>query len=251
VVALDHTFVLGLAQGWERPSETLEKIVAGRPDALLTNYGVIKQFNSMLPPDVGLILRLDGGAPYGEEWNKYTEWRLLHTVDAAVRIGAHGVICMFFLGSVCELETLKIASRVAEEATAAGMPITIEALPIPGRSVPDPFDARLVASAARIAAETGADMIKTVYPRDPHSFRQVTDTCPVPVLIAGGDLVGTDRDLLAMVHGALSAGGKGAFVGRNIWQHSEPTRAIRALMKIMHEGAGVDEALDEFAAVTA
>lgn len=251
IVALDHTFPMGIAPGWEHPAETLEKLVAGGPDAILTHYGVIKQFSSLLAPEMGLIVRLDGGAPYGEEWNKYTEWRLLHTVEGAEKLGAHGVICNFLMGSpTCELASLQIAARVAEEAAAAGMAFTVEAFPIPGESIKDEYDVEVVARCSRLGAEIGADMIKTLYPRTRAAFEHVTATCPVPVLIAGGDPA-ADRDLLTMMSDSLDAGGKGGFVGRNIWQHGDPTRIIRALRKVMHEGASVEVALEELDEVVA
>jgi len=75
--------------------------------------------------------------------------------------------------------------------------------------------------------------------------REVVKGCPVPVVIAGGPKMNTDRDVLEMVKGAVEAGGAGTSIGRNIFQHKNPTKMVRAIAKIVHEGYDVDEAMKE------
>jgi fructose-bisphosphate aldolase, class I len=75
------------------------------------------------------------------------------------------------------------------------------------------------------------------------SFREVVLGCPVPVVIAGGPKMNSDRDILEMVKGAVEAGGSGVSMGRNIFQHRQPSRMVGAITLIVHENAGVDEAL--------
>jgi len=235
VVALDHTLVLGIAPGWERPQVTLEKIMEGRPDAILTTFGIVKQFRSILSPDIGIILRIDGGSPLYEEWGKYSEWKLLYTIDDAVRLGVDGVICMGFFHTPCELRTVEIMCRVAAEAMAAGLVFVVEALPLPERGIEDSRTAEVVATVARLGAEYGADMIKTFYTGSPESFRQVTSCCPVPVLVAGGPKSESEHAVFEAIAGAIEGGAAGAFVGRNVWQHDDPARMIRALSQIIHD----------------
>ena len=55
----------------------------------------------------------------------------------------------------------------------------------------------------------------------------------------------TDQDVLEVVKGMIDAGGNGVAFGRNIWQHKDPTAMIRALSKIIHEGASVERASKE------
>jgi len=55
----------------------------------------------------------------------------------------------------------------------------------------------------------------------------------------------TDRDVLETAYGMLEGGGAGLFFGRNVWQHQNPAAMTRALSKILHEGASVDDALEE------
>ena len=62
-------------------------------------------------------------------------------------------------------------------------------------------------------------------------------------MIAGGPKMGSDRAILEMVEGAMEAGAAGVSIGRNVFQHQNPTRIVAALSMIVHENAMVDQAL--------
>ena len=107
------------------------------------------------------------------------------------------------------------------------------------------LDADEVAVAVRVAAEAGADVIKTAYPGTVEGFRKVVSVSPVPVVILGGAKTKDERDLLTMVKDAIDAGGAGVAMGRNIWKYSDPAKIVRAITGIIHDGKTVDEALEE------
>jgi len=65
----------------------------------------------------------------------------------------------------------------------------------------------------------------------------------VPVVIAGGARMDTDKDILDMVAGALQAGAAGVSIGRNAFQHEKPDKIVAALSKMVHNNAGVEEAI--------
>ena len=73
--------------------------------------------------------------------------------------------------------------------------------------------------------------------------------CPVPVVIAGGPKMNSDRDILEMVQGSIAAGGAGVSIGRNVFQHRNPSRMVGAISMIVNENSGVDEALSFLKAV--
>ena len=106
-----------------------------------------------------------------------------------------------------------------------------------------PTLAEAIATASRIGAEYGGDFIKTYYSGDPLSFRKVTETCPVPVVVAGGEKMKTPQDVLRVTRGIMDGGGKGIAFGRNIWQHEDPEAMVRALAKIIHEDSSLEEAM--------
>ena len=74
-------------------------------------------------------------------------------------------------------------------------------------------------------------------------FEKVTESCPVPVAIAGGPKCDTGEDTLAMIRGALDGGAAGIVMGRNIWQSSKPVQMIRAVRSMIHENVGMESAV--------
>jgi len=111
-----------------------------------------------------------------------------------------------------------------------------------GAKIKSEYDVQHVKHAARVGAELGADIVKVNYTGSPQSFEEVTRGCPVPVVIAGGEKLESDGDILAMVEGAMKAGAAGVSIGRNVFQHASPTRMIAAISMIVHEGAAAKTA---------
>jgi DhnA family fructose-bisphosphate aldolase class Ia len=203
----------------------------------------VKRYAEQLIGRLPVFLRLDGGpSNLREDWLKYTEWSLLHTVEDARALGVDGVCVMCFVGGAVELRTMEIVARVAGECDADGLPVMVEALPsLDAPRIPDP--AAAMAAAARIAFEHGADLVKTYYTGTPESFRHVTSNCPVPTLIAGGSKMDTIEAALEVVHGAMAGGAKGIVFGRNIWQSNHPAGVMAALRAVIHDNADVATAL--------
>lgn len=104
------------------------------------------------------------------------------------------------------------------------------------------YDVKYVKHAARVGAELGADIVKVNYTGSPESFREVTGGCPVPVVIAGGEKVESDDDLLGMVAGALESGAKGVSIGRNAFQHEHPAAVVKAISGMVHGAISAAEA---------
>ncbi len=235
IVAMDHARTHGVIEGLEDPGDLLETVITAGADGIMTTFGVMKRYRTLIADRVPVILRLDGGPSlYNQDWLAYTEWDLLHSVEDALKLGASGVVLMTFIGIPVELQTFRLVARVASECMDAHLPLMVEALPCPSERIPDPKDPRVMASAARLAFEHGADFIKTYYTGTPDGFRMVVEHCPVPTLIAGGPRMDTLDDTLRVVRGAMDAGAAGVVFGRNIWQSGDTTGAVHALRRIIH-----------------
>ena len=244
VVAMDHAYIFGPIKGLEKPRKIIEDVIEGGADAILTTYGVVKRFYELMKGRVGIVLRLDGGgSKYTlEDFGKAERWNLLYEVEDAVKLGADAVITTILPGAPCEAEALKILAKLASDCEGWGIPLAAEIIPVGRLPASDP---EVIASAARIGAEYGADMIKTNYTGAAETFRKVVETCPIPVLIAGGSRMETDAQVLETVKGVIEAGGAGVFFGRNVFQSENPRGMVRALRKIIHENSSVEEALME------
>ena len=248
VVAMDHARMLGVVEGLEDPGRILEEVIAAGADGVMTSYGVIKRYHDNLIGRLPTFLRLDGGpSSYREDWLKYTEWSLLHTVEDARALGVDGVCVMCFLGGDVELRTFEIVARVARECRGDDLSLMVEALPcIDTPRIREPLAPEAMASAARIAFEHGADIVKTYYTGTAEGFRKVTENCPAPVLIAGGAKMETLEAALSVVQGAMQGGAKGVVFGRNIWQNPNVRGVMASLRAIIHEGATVEQAMAKY-----
>ena len=245
VIAMDHGRAMGAIAGLEDPGQVIDAMIAAGADAIMTSYGVIKRYRERLIGQIPTILRLDGGpSHYREDWLKYTEWSLLHTVEDARALGVDGVCTMVFMGAAVELDTLEITAEVAGACADDGLPLMVEALPCPCERIPDPTDAGAMASACRIGFEHGADVLKTYATGGAESFARVAASCPAPVLIAGGPRMDSERAALQVVRDTLDAGGRGVVFGRNIWQSPDPAKMVAALRHLIHGDGAVDEAAD-------
>ena len=100
-------------------------------------------------------------------------------------------------------------------------------------------DARYLSLCCRIAAELGAKVVKTYWCEN---FDKVTNSCPVPVVIAGGPKTETDFEVLEFVADGMQRGAIGVNLGRNIWQNAHPVPMIKAIRAIIHENASAKEA---------
>ena len=157
--------------------------------------------------------------------------RLVATVDEALRLGCDGVSIHLNVGSLTEARQLEDAGRVATACAEWGVPLVTMAYPR-GPKVTNPHDPKLVAHAARLACELGADAVKVPYTGSTATFREVVQGCPVPVLVAGGPQKGDFDAFLADLKGARAAGARGCSVGRNVFQHRDPKAAVAAVAGI-------------------
>jgi class I fructose-bisphosphate aldolase len=135
------------------------------------------------------------------------------------------------------LNDLGYVGRVALE---WGMPL-LAMMYTRGPKVKNEYDMKLVKHAARVGAELGADIVKVVYTGSPESFREVVEGCFVPIVIAGGEKMGNDEDIVEMVKGAMAAGAAGVSIGRNVFQHKNPEKIVQTISRIVHNSSEIEE----------
>jgi fructose-bisphosphate aldolase/2-amino-3,7-dideoxy-D-threo-hept-6-ulosonate synthase len=136
---------------------------------------------------------------------------------------------------------LQTLGKVAEECEQFGMPLLAMMYPR-GPRITSEHAPEVVSHAARIGAELGADIIKTNYTGNIETFRTVTETCPIPVVIAGGPKCRSLIEVLQTTFDALQAGAAGLSIGRNVFQCDDPTKITKALSSIVHQSASVAQA---------
>ena len=143
-----------------------------------------------------------------------------------------------FIGSPHEKETLLGLSNLVNDAEEYGIPVL--AVTAVGKDMVR--DARYLSLCCRIAAELGAHFVKTYYCEE---FEKVIESCPVPVVIAGGKKT-PELDALNLAHQAVSRGATGVDMGRNIFQSEAPVAMIKAVRAVVHKRKTPEEAFELF-----
>jgi fructose-bisphosphate aldolase/2-amino-3,7-dideoxy-D-threo-hept-6-ulosonate synthase len=240
VVPMDHGVTSGPIYGLTDMKRAVNAIAEGGANAVLVHKGVVIAGHRGYGKDIGLILHLSASTSLGPDpLNKV----MIATVEEAIRLGADAVSMHVNVGAESEgamLEELGETAMVCEE---WGMPLLAMMYPR-GKKVKSEHEAEVVKHVARVGAELGADIIKTNYTGDPDSFKDVIRSCPVPVIIAGGPKANTDAEVLKMVEDAVAAGAAGVSIGRNVFQHENPTDMTIAISKVVHEGISGEEAME-------
>jgi fructose-bisphosphate aldolase/2-amino-3,7-dideoxy-D-threo-hept-6-ulosonate synthase len=239
IVPMDHGVTNGPMAGLIDMGRTVELVAEGGANAVLGHLGLALHGHRQHGPDVGLILHLSGSTSLSPDPNEKV---LVNTVANALKMGADGVSLHVNIGADSEARMLQDLGRTAVECMEWGMPLLAMMYPR-GAKIRNEHAVEHVSLAARVAAELGADIVKTVYTGDPDSFRTVTRGCPVPVVVAGGSKT-DERATLELIAGAMAGGAAGISIGRNAFQHPAPDRFVRAAAAIVHEGRTVDEALE-------
>jgi putative autoinducer-2 (AI-2) aldolase len=235
MLAVDHGYFLGPTSRLEVPRKTIMPL-APYADAIMLTRGVLR---SSVDPTIcnSVVLRVSGGTSIvGEDLSNEG---IITSVEDALRLNASGVALSIFVGSKHERQTLLALSELVNEGQKHGMPVL--AVTAVGKEL-GKKDARYLGLACRIAAEIGAHIVKTYYC---DGFEKVVESCPVPIVVAGGTKV-SEKEALDLTEKSMKAGATGVDMGRNIWQSDHPIPMIKAVRAIVHEDASAKEAYDLF-----
>jgi 3-hydroxy-5-phosphonooxypentane-2,4-dione thiolase len=221
MLAVDHGYFQGPTSGLEIMEDTLAPLVS-HADCLMLTRGILR---TSVPPgcEVPIVLRVSGGQSVLSELSNEN---LTVDVDDCIRLNAAGMAFSIYVGAPHEHQTLTAFADLVDAGYASGIPVL--AVTAVGREMAR--DARYLALSSRIAAEMGANIVKTYYCKD---FERVTGTCPVPIVMAGGKKL-PELDALKMAYAAVTEGAVGVDMGRNIFQSDCPVGMIKAVRAVVH-----------------
>jgi putative autoinducer-2 (AI-2) aldolase len=234
MLAVDHGYFMGPTSGLEQLDKTVNPLLP-YADTLMLTRGALRNY---IDPtcDIPIVLRVSGGTSIiGKE--------LLHegtvvSIEDAIRLNASGVAYSILVGAEFERDTILGMTQYIDEAERYGIPVI--AVTAVGKEMVR--DARYMSLASRMAAELGAHIVKTYFVKD---FEKVIESCPVPVVIAGGKKQ-PEAEALKMAYEAIHAGAIGVDMGRNIFQSSNPVGMVKAVNAIVHKNMTSKEAFEVF-----
>lgn len=235
IVAMDHAEFDGPIPGMIDLAETAGK-VDPCVDGILMSPAMMPHcrhaFNYKGAPMA--VARLNWSSVYCYQW----EYKNAVTVPAftpaeALRLGADVALISLTLetgSEATDARNVEVFRSLCREAKELGMPVIGEYYPAEPEALSgDEMHAKVYAC-ARIIAELGADLIKTFYT---NRFKDVTKSCPVPVLGLGAAKCATQQEALELAFAQVKDGAGGVVFGRNAIQVRDPAAFQRALCDVV------------------
>ncbi|MFP3300487.1 MAG: hypothetical protein RXN92_05375 [Thermoplasmatales archaeon] len=214
ISALDHGGEDALVKGLENMGKVLDSVIKGGVDAVLINEGTLLRYYKIIVGRVPVVLNI----PFDEDFVKF-----------AVSLGADAIKTTYFGEVPLKVDVADKMRKIARASEEYGIPYINEFIPLE-KDVPS-SSTELVSRGARAAAEYGADIVKTSFVKN---FNDVVKSCPVPVIIAGGDPSG--GNIFNAMNEVIKAGGAGGAIGRSIFQSNNIEQTVKELIKIVHGG---------------
>ncbi len=207
--------------------------------ALAVHKGLAETYYSDYEDDVPLLLKINGNSSLGERDDYYSPKQC--TVKYAVEeLGADAVGYTMYAGSDHEDEMWEDFREVQEEARKYDVPVVMWAYPrghgIENKEEYDgDTDPDVIAYAARLGLELGADVVKCKYPGSKEDTEKVLRNIGEMKFVMSGGSKRSDEAFLEDVSNVIDAGGNGLAVGRNIFQREDPEGVLDKLENVIYE----------------
>jgi DhnA family fructose-bisphosphate aldolase class Ia len=243
IVAMDHCFFGGPVEGMIDLAEAARK-VEPCVDGILLSPAMLPHcqdaFNYKGAPLA--VARMNWGTTVHSQGNAEAAIVAAFSPAEALSLGADVALVSLTVetGSGSnDAQSVAVFRKICREAKELGMPVIGECVPVDWESLPpDELHAK-VYRGCRILAELGADAIKVAYT---NAFREVTASCPVPVLGLGGAKLPTQLAALQLAASEVAAGARGVVFGRNALQAPDPRAFQQALCEVVKRGVAPESA---------
>lgn len=232
MLAFDHGYIMGPTSGLERMDLTIVPLIE-YSDCIMCTRGALR---SVVPPTLNkpISLRYSAGSTILTDLND----ECIMDVEEAVRLNASLLAVMVAVGDKNhEGITIRNLTKTIDLGAKYGIP-TLGVTAVGKELV---RDARYLSMAARVCAENGAHVVKTYYCDE--NFEEVTNSVPVPIVIAGGKKL-PESEALDMAYRAIDQGAAGVDMGRNIFQSECPVAMIKAVRAVVHDGEKPEKAFE-------
>ena len=251
-IAVDHGFFgeRSFLNGIEDMPTAVATLVEAAPDAIQLTLGqapLLQGTGGKERP--ALVLRTDIANVYGAPLPSHMFSLMLPEpgLRGAQNDAACVVVNLFDLPGRPEVREACVQNVLTArlDCDRYGMPLMVEPLVMkegPNGAYTVNGDIDQILPIVRQAVELGADIIKADPTDDADEYHRVVQIAGgIPVLVRGGGRV-ADLELLTRTKKVLDQGAAGIVYGRNIIQHANPAGMTRALMSMLHENAGVEQA---------
>ncbi|HCU0879261.1 TPA: 3-hydroxy-5-phosphonooxypentane-2,4-dione thiolase [Morganella morganii] len=234
MLAFDHGYFQGPTTGLERIDINIAPLFE-HTDVLMCTRGILRA-QVPVATNKPVVLRASGANSILTELSNEA---VAVAMDDAVRLNVAAVAAQVYIGTEHEHQSIKNIIKMVDAGMRVGMPV----MAVTGVGKDMARDQRYFSLASRIAAEMGANIIKTYFVEE--GFERITAGCPVPIVIAGGKKL-PENEALDMCFRAIDQGASGVDMGRNIFQSEDPVAMMKAIRAVVHGGESAAQAYQLF-----
>jgi fructose-bisphosphate aldolase/2-amino-3,7-dideoxy-D-threo-hept-6-ulosonate synthase len=234
LLPFDHGLPFGSLPGIADPRQTVRWAVAGGANAILFNQGLV----NVLFPDYNTHI-----ATIHMITNSCTSEQaaLFGSVVRAVKWAADAIALEVLVGAETERQMIEQVAPIMAVCEEWNMPSLFMMYPT-DHFIEQVGRVEAIRRAARAGAELGATIVKTAWPGSRTDLARVVESCPAPLVIAGGSQK-TEEATFQMARDIIAAGAIGLAMGRNLWGAENPVKMIQAISAIVHQGASLADAM--------
>lgn len=233
LIPLDHSVSDGPVAPAGQWEVLLKALVAGGADGIIVHKGRARTLAPDILKSCALVVHLSASTACSADVDAKV---LVGDVEEAVTLGADAVSVHVNIGSDTEGRQLADLGAVARSCDTWGMPLIAMVYPR-GPRIENPHDPALLSHIVNVAADLGADMVKTSVALPLERMAEVVAHSPIPVLAAGGPPDGSD--LIEYGTAVMAAGCRGLAVGRRIFSAPSPAALVARLAAVVHGGDGI------------
>ncbi len=229
IVPLDHSVTYGPIDGLKNITPLIDNIYKGGADAIIGHRNIFYNIESISNSNISRILHISASTNLND---KIDDKRLVSSVMDGIKLGASAVSMQVTIFNKINNSFLESIGNISSSCYDWGMPLMVMAY-ISKSIVINKSDLFYkMRHFARLCSDLGVDIIKMEYLEN--KMNEIIDSCDIPIIIAGGDKIKSENELISKVYSAINEGVSGVAIGRNIFQSNNPMLLVNKIKKIVH-----------------
>ncbi|MFV0309881.1 MAG: 2-amino-3,7-dideoxy-D-threo-hept-6-ulosonate synthase [Desertimonas sp.] len=233
LVPIDHSFSDGPMATSAGLRSLLDDLRRAQVDGVVMHKGRVRAFEPGQFVGLGLVVHLSGGTSVAVDQGSKV---LVGGVAEAVAVGADAVSVHVNIGAPSETEQLRDLGLVTGEASRLGVPV-LAMMYARGRAFEGDrsLEPTTLSHLGAIAADAGADIVKLPWAGSAEAMRSVVESCPLPVVAAGGARPDRPEHTFELASDVMISGAAGLAVGRSVFEARDPYAVAHRLAGIVHD----------------
>lgn len=225
-VPLDHGITNGPIANLAQFKSLSSDIIDNNATSIIVHKGMIRFLPNIR--HTGLIIHLSASTQYYNEVNKV----VVCDVEEALKYGADAVSMHINVGNQFEQQMIRDFSAISAQCSFYNIPLLAMVYVRDNNNMSINSIDR-ISHAVRIVTELGADIIKIPTPDNLDLLHQIVETTDIPIIVAGGERMNNDNELIVKTKTVMAEGIAGISFGRNIFESPNPKYTLGLLRDVI------------------